>query len=123
GLIGTYERFLAILLEQTKGNLPFWLAPRQVVIIPVDTIHKEFAEEIYDELKEEKIYVTIDNRNERMSKKIREAQIMKTKIQIVIGDEEVKSNKLSLRFYGSEKIKLVDRKKIVNYLRKLSLEK
>ncbi|MGL5643330.1 MAG: threonine--tRNA ligase, partial [Metamycoplasmataceae bacterium] len=46
GLIGTYERFLAILLEQTKGNLPFWLAPRQVVIIPVDTIHKEFAEEI-----------------------------------------------------------------------------
>ncbi|MGL5205785.1 MAG: threonine--tRNA ligase [Metamycoplasmataceae bacterium] len=123
GLIGTYERFLAILLEQSKGNLPFWLAPRQVVIIPVDDNHKEFAGEIYDELKDEKIYVTIDTRNERMSKKIREAQIMKTKIQIVIGDEEVRSNKLSLRFYGSEKIKLVDRKKIVNYLRKLSLEK
>ncbi|MGL5617879.1 MAG: threonine--tRNA ligase [Metamycoplasmataceae bacterium] len=123
GLIGTYERFLAILLEQTKGNLPFWLSPRQVVIIPIDVNHKKLAEEISNELKNEKIYVSIDDRNERMSKKIREAQIMKTKIQIVIGDEEVKSNKLSLRFYGSEKIKLVNRKEIINYLRKLSLEK
>ncbi|MGL5732997.1 MAG: threonine--tRNA ligase [Metamycoplasmataceae bacterium] len=121
GLIGTYERFLAILLEQTKGNLPFWLAPRQVVIIPIDASHKDLAEEIYDELKNEKIYVTIDDRNERMSKKIREAQIMKTKIQIVIGNEEVESKKLSLRFYGSERIELVDRKEIVHYLRKLTL--
>ncbi|MGL5308955.1 MAG: threonine--tRNA ligase [Metamycoplasmataceae bacterium] len=123
GLIGTYERFLAILLEQTKGNLPFWLAPRQVVIIPVNTNHNELSEEIYAELKQERIYVTIDDRNERMSKKIREAQIMKTKIQIVIGDEEIQSGKLSLRFYGSERIEFIDRNKIINYLRKLSFEK
>lgn len=123
GLIGTYERFLAILLEQTKGNLPFWLAPRQVVIIPIDDSHNEYINEIYALLKEEKIYVTIDDRNERVSKKIREAQIMKTKIQIVIGNEEVKNNKLSLRFYGSEKIELIDKKEIIKYLRNLSLEK
>lgn len=123
GLIGTYERFLAILLEQTKGNLPFWLSPRQVVIIPIDNKNEAYVNEIYNMLKEEKIYVTIDDRNERMSKKIREAQIMKTKIQIVIGSEEVENNKLSLRFYGSEKIKIIDKKEIVNYLKALSLEK
>ena len=123
GLIGTYERFLAILLEQTKGNLPFWLSPKQVIIIPVTDNHNKYSEEIYSMLKEEDFYVTIDDRNERMSKKIRESQMSKTKIQIVIGDEEVKNNKLSLRFYGSEKIEIIHKDEIINYLKVLTLEK
>ena len=123
GLIGTYERFLAILLEQTKGNLPFWLSPRQVTIIPIDNRHNDYVNQIYDLLKKENIYVNVDDRNERMSKKIREAQIMKTKIQMVIGDEEVKGDKLSLRFYGSEQKETVDKKDIVNFLKAFYLEK
>ncbi len=123
GLIGTYERFLAILLEQTKGNLPFWLSPRQVTIIPIDNRHNDYVNQIYDLLKKENIYVNVDDRNERMSKKIREAQIMKTKIQIIIGDEEVKGDKLSLRFYGSEQKETVDKKDIVNFLKAFYLEK
>ncbi|MGL6125327.1 MAG: threonine--tRNA ligase [Metamycoplasmataceae bacterium] len=123
GLIGTYERFLAIILEQTKGNLPFWLAPKQIAIIPVDNNHKEYVDEVYKILKNEKIYVTIDDRNERISKKIREAQILKTKIQIVIGSEEAKNNKLSIRFYGSKKIESIDKSELINYVRNLALEK
>lgn len=123
GLISTYERFLAILLEQTKGNLPFWLSPKQVVIIPVTEEHNNYSKEIYQIFKQDKIHVSIDDRNERVSKKIREAQIAKTKIQIVIGDKEIEDNKLSLRFYGSEKIKIIHKDKVINYLRKLTIEK
>ncbi len=123
GLIGTYERFLAILLEQTKGNLPFALSPRQVTIIPVSDEQREYVDKIYTLLKKENIYVNVDDRNERLSKKIREAQIMKTKIQMVIGSDEVKNSKLSLRFYGSEKTETVNEKDIVKYLKALYLEK
>lgn len=123
GLIGTYERFLAILLEQTKGNLPFWLSPKQVVIIPVNESHNKYSDEVYMMLKKEKFYVTVDDRNERISKKIRESQISKTKIQIVIGDDEVKSNNLSLRFYGSDEIRIINKDEIVDYLKGLAFEK
>lgn len=124
GLIGTYERFLSIILEQTKGVLPFWLSPKQVVIIPLDSErHQKFADEIFYKLKEENIYVEIDDRNERINKKIREAQISKTKIQIVIGDEEMNSKELSLRFYGTDKITKIHKDNLVEYLRRIKDEK
>ena len=123
GLIGTYERFLSILLEQTKGNLPFWLAPKQVIIIPVTEEHKAFADEIYTQLKDNHFYVEVDDRNERISKKIREAQIKKTKIQIVIGDDEIATNELSLRFYGQKDIINIKKIELIDYLIKLRNEK
>ncbi|MBD5422938.1 MAG: threonine--tRNA ligase [Mycoplasma sp.] len=123
GLIGTYERFVSILLEQTKGNLPFWLAPKQIVIIPVNDNHIEFSEKLFNDLKANNFYVEIDDRNERMSKKIREAQISKTKIQIVIGDEEISTNTLSLRFYGESEVIKVESKNLIDYLLKLTDEK
>ena len=123
GLIGTYERFLSILLEQTKGNLPFWLAPKQVIIIPVAEEHKAFADEIYTQLKDNHFYVEVDDRNERISKKIREAQIKKTKIQIVIGDDEIATNELSLRFYGQKDIIKIKKIELIDYLIKLRNEK
>ena len=101
GLIGTYERFIAILLEQTKGNLPFWLAPKQINIIPIDVNkHLEYARNIFKQLKDKKIRVSINETNDRLSKKIRDAQISKTKYQIIIGDNEVKNNKITIRKYG-----------------------
>lgn len=124
GLIGTYERFLAILLEQTKGNLPFWLAPKQITIIPINNEnHLQFCEEIYHILKNNNFYVEIDDRNERINKKIRDAQTSKTKIQIVIGDQEVLSKELSLRFYGTEKIMKVNFDNLLDYLLELRNEK
>lgn len=123
GLIGTYERFLSILLEQTKGVLPFWLAPKQVCLIPINhDKHYPLALKLYQKLVEANFYVTIDDRNERINKKIREAQIAKTKIQIVIGDEEVQTQMLALRFYGSEAITKVHQDQLIAYLEKLTYE-
>ena len=104
GLIGTYERFISILLEQTKGNLPFWIAPRQATIIPVSIdSHIEYSDKVFKELKEQGLYVHLDDRNERVGRKIRDAQTSKTKYQIVIGDDEVKNKTITVRAYGSEK--------------------
>lgn len=124
GLIGTYERFLSILLEQTKGVLPFWLAPKQICIIPISNDkHLEFADQIYKELKENDFNVEVDDRNERINKKIRESQMQKTKIQIVIGDEELKTNNLSLRFYGTDKITQIHKNNLIDYLKELTNER
>lgn len=103
GLIGTYERFISILLEQTKGDLPFWIAPRQATIIPVNQeLHIDYAKEVQKQLEANNIRVHLDDRNERVGKKIREAQISKTKFQIVIGDDEVNAHNINVRAYGSE---------------------
>lgn len=124
GLIGTYERFLSILLEQTKGVLPFWLAPKQITIIPIDNKkHLLYADELYKELKDKNYYVEIDDREERINKKIRDAQIAKSKIQIIIGDKELGTNNLSLRFYGSEKTKKISRKNLFKFLKDLINER
>lgn len=104
GLIGTYERFISILLEQTKGDLPFWISSRQVTIIPVNNeFHLEYANEVREKLLNKGLFVHFDDRNERLGKKIREAQTSKTKFQIVIGDEEINNKNINVRAYGSEK--------------------
>ena len=113
GLIGTYERFISVLLEQTKGDLPFWLAPRQAVILPIkNSEHLEYATKIFNVLKANKIRVVLDDSDERLANKIRHYQTSKTKFQIVIGDEEVKNKSISFRKYGEEKIKTLSLKEI-----------
>ncbi len=103
GIIGTYERLLSIILEQTKGVLPLWLSPVQAIIIPVNNdLHNQYAQELAQKLRATKIRVQVDNREERLSKKIREAQISKIPYQIIVGDDEVKAKDVSYREYGSE---------------------
>lgn len=102
GLIGTYERFIATLLEQTKGVLPFWLSPRQITIIPITSDLNEYSKKLYDEFLDLDFNVNIDLRNERINKKIRDAQIQKTKYIIIMGKNEVENNILSVREYGSD---------------------
>ncbi|MGL4951543.1 MAG: threonine--tRNA ligase [Mycoplasma sp.] len=108
GIIGTFERLLSIILEQTKGVLPLWLAPHQVTVIPVNNdIHNEYCEEIKTKLRSSMIRCNIDNRDERLSKKIREAQIGKVPYQLIIGDDEVSSKKIAYRKYGKEETIIV----------------
>lgn len=103
GVIGTYERFIATLLSQFKGNIPFWLMPVQIAIIPVNNkFHLEYALEVQKELKENNIRVMLDDSEERMSKKIRECQTSKIPYQLIIGDEEVKNKTISYRKYGEQ---------------------
>lgn len=101
GLIGTYERFIAILLEQTKGNLPFWLSPRQIIVIPVTEKHYDFAQKVHKILFDLGFHSEIDLRSERISRKIREANLQKINFQLIIGDEEIEKNEISYREYGS----------------------
>ncbi|QNM93964.1 threonine--tRNA ligase [Mycoplasma sp. Pen4] len=104
GLIGTYERFVAIMLEQTKGVLPFWLAPKQFTVIPA-TNHEddiEYAKSVNKILFDADFRSKVDLRDERLGKKVREAQMSKSKIQIILGEKERLTETVSYREYGSQ---------------------
>ncbi|RRJ24675.1 threonine--tRNA ligase, partial [Pseudomonas aeruginosa] len=93
----------AFLTEETKGAFPTWLAPKQVEIIPVNLdLHYDYAKSIQDELKSQGVRVEIDDRNEKMGYKIREAQMQKIPYQIVVGDKEVENSEVNVRKYGSQ---------------------
>lgn len=103
GVVSTMERFVAFLTEETKGAFPTWLAPKQVEIIPVNVdLHYDYARLIQDELKSQGVRVEIDDRNEKMGYKIREAQMQKIPYQLVVGDKEVKNKEVNVRKYGSQ---------------------
>lgn len=120
GLIGTYERFVAILLEQTKGVLPFWLAPKQVTVIPVNMEHDfEYAKEVNDKLYALGIRSKLDSRDERMNKKIREAQMSKSKYQMILGENERLNNTVSFRKYGENNTETLPFEEFANLLLKL----
>lgn len=110
GVVSTMERFVAFLTEETKGAFPTWLAPQQVEIIPVNVdIHYDYAKQIQDELKSQGVRVNIDDRNEKMGYKIREAQMKKIPYQLVVGDKEVENNEVNVRKYGSQDQETVEK--------------
>jgi threonyl-tRNA synthetase len=96
-LLGSYERFLAILIEQFGGAFPAWLAPVQVAILPITDQQVKYAETVMAELKELGIRVELDERNESIGKKIREAELKKIPYMLIIGEKEVSSKKLAVR--------------------------
>lgn len=117
GIIGTYERYLAMLLEQTKGALPLWLSPNQIQILPVNpSIHGEYANKLNNEFLQLGYRSEVDAREERLAKRIREAQISKIPYQLIIGDEEVNSgNIITFRCYGEQE----DKKCTLNEFKKI----
>lgn len=120
GLVGTYERFVATLLEQTKGNLPFWLAPKQVTIIPVNEKENlEYARKVNAILFDNDFRSKVDEREERLGKKMREAQISKSKFQLILGNKEQQENLVSYREYGKSETITVTIEEFVNKLIKL----
>ena len=96
-ILGSSDRFMSFLLEETKGNLPVWLSPHQVKILPISEKHTEYAFKVKDELFKEQIRVDVDDRNEKIGYKIREAQLMKVPYMLVVGDKEIEENKVSVR--------------------------
>ena len=101
-VLGSFERFIGILLENYGGDLPFWLAPRQVVIATITDAANDYAESLYDLLKSNNIRVQLDSRNEKISYKIREHSLLKVPFILAIGSKEVEENKVSVRTFGSE---------------------
>lgn len=96
-LLGSLERFLGILIEHYMGAFPLWLAPVQLIILPISEKHHNYANEIYEKIKSNNIKAEIDLRNEKLNYKIREAQLQKIPFMIIIGDKEEKEKTISVR--------------------------
>lgn len=96
-ILGSSDRFISFLLEETKGNLPTWLAPVQVKVLPIADSHVEYANKVKEELQRVGIRVVVDNRNEKIGYKIREAQLQKIPYMLIIGDKEVEANAVGVR--------------------------
>lgn len=103
GVVSTMERFVAFLIEEYKGAFPTWLAPVQVEIIPVSNeVHFEFAKEIEEQLVAADFRVEMDDREEKLGYKIREAQMQKIPYMLVLGDKELESGNVNVRKYGEQ---------------------
>ncbi len=102
-ILGSLDRFIAFLLEETKGVLPLWLAPLQVEVIPVNAqAHGQYASEINQLLKKNNIRSHLDDRNEKLGYRIREAQLHKVPVQIVVGNRDMENKTVTVRNYGSK---------------------
>lgn len=104
GVVSTMERFVAFLIEEYKGAFPAWLAPVQVEVIPVSPdVHHDYAESVREALLAEGFRVDVDNRDEKLGYKIREAQTQKIPYMLVLGDKEAEAGEVNVRKYGEQK--------------------
>ena len=117
-ILGSLDRFIAFLLEETKGNLPLWLAPTQVVLIPVSGEHQgEYSKELKDLFTKNGIRVEVDDRNEKLGYRMREAQIKKIPYSLVIGDNEKENKTVTYRRHGSDEKVTVTNEEFINLLK------
>ena len=123
-ILGSLDRFIAFLLEETKGALPLWLAPNQIEVIPVNNAyHLDYASEIYKELLNHGYRVNIDKREEKLGYKIREAVMKKIPIILVLGQKEVDDKTISYRCYGSEETHTLSKNDFLSYLEEKTANK
>ena len=123
-VFGSIDRFMAYYLEETKGCLPVWLSPVQVNIIPVNNeYHLDYSSEIYDILRDNNIRVELDNRDEKLSYKMRESQTRKIPYTIILGDKERDENLISYRLHGSNETISVDKNEFISLINNLIINK
>lgn len=102
-ILGTLDRFTAFLLEETKGVLPLWLAPTQIDVIPVNNeYHLDYSNEVFEALKKEDVRIELDNRDEKLSYRMRDSQMKKIPYTLIIGDKERDNKEVSYRKFGSQ---------------------
>ena len=118
-IFGSIDRTIAYYLEETKGVLPVWLAPTQINIIPVNMeYHLDFCNELRDYLLDKGFRVSVDDKDEKLSYKMRESQTKKIPYTLIIGDNEVKNGTISYRLHGSKDTVTIDKKDFVKLLNK-----
>ncbi len=123
-ILGSIDRFMAFLLEETKGNLPLWIAPIQARILPVSNEYQiDYANEILDLLKKAGIRADLDNREEKVGYRMREAQTKKIPLTIILGDNEVKDNSISYRKFGCQETTTLPKEEFVKEVLKTIEEK
>lgn len=103
-ILGSLERFIGILLENTAGKLPLWLSPRQVRVMPISLENLAYAEQVAEELRNAGLRVELDDRNETVSKKVREAQLDRVNYQLVVGQREADAHAVAVRTRGNRQL-------------------
>ncbi|MBD0366398.1 MAG: threonine--tRNA ligase, partial [Flavisolibacter sp.] len=98
--LGTHERFIGFLLEHYAGKFPVWLAPLQVKVLPISDKFGDYAKEVLQKLKNADIRAAVDDRNEKIGKKIRDTELMKVPYMLVVGEKELNEQKVSIRRQG-----------------------
>ncbi|GAA3784837.1 threonine--tRNA ligase [Corallibacter vietnamensis] len=111
---GSMERFIAILLEHTGGNFPLWLMPEQVIVLSISEKYEKYAKKVLNLLENNEIRALIDNRNETMGKKIREAEMKKIPYMIIVGENEEQEDKVSVRQHGGEDLGMISVQEFTN---------
>jgi len=120
GVVSTMERFIAFLIEEYKGAFPTWLSPVQVQVIPVSpSVHFDYAKEVKENLQRHGFRVELDERDEKIGYKIREAQMKKIPYMLVVGDKEVEEKAVNVRKYGEQKSETVS---YIDFLEALTKE-
>ena len=114
---GSMERFIAILLENTAGDFPLWLAPEQFIILPISEKYTEYAEKVLQLLEINDICGTIDKRNEKTGKKIRDAEINKLPFMLIVGENEEKEQTISVRRRGKGDLGTMSIEKVIQYFK------
>ncbi len=99
---GSMERFIAVLLEHTGGNFPLWLVPEQAIVLSISEKHEKYAKKVLNSLENNEIRALVDNRNETMGRKIREAEMNKIPYMLIIGEQEAENGTVSVRKHGGE---------------------
>lgn len=123
-ILGSIDRFIALLLEETKGALPLWLAPVGINIIPVNNeYHLDYAREVYKMLLDADYRVEIDERDEKLSYKMRESQIKKIPITLILGQKEVDNKEISFRLFGSSETTTMSQKEFMDYINDLKVNR
>lgn len=123
-LLGSLERFIGVYLEHVGGAFPFWLAPEQAIIIPVkNELHLEAANKLEKELKAKGFRARVDDRNESMGLKTRQAQTGKIPFMLVLGDKEIEANAVAVRRYGEQKSETMAKDSLINLFETFDLEK
>jgi threonyl-tRNA synthetase len=119
---GSLERFVAVLIEHCAGNFPLWLAPEQVIILPISEKFVAYADEIKLTLENEGISGSIDNRDEKIGRKIRDAEVKKIPFMIIVGEKEQEDRKLSLRKHGAGDLGTFSPEEFVAYFQSIIKE-
>ena len=123
-IFGTFDRFTAFILEETKGAFPLWLAPCQINIIPVSNEHHlDYCEEVKERLQKEGFRVLVDARNEKLGYKMRESQMKKIPMTLVLGDREKENKTVNFRTYSSNDTKEISIDEYINLLKEMVKEK
>jgi threonyl-tRNA synthetase len=97
---GSLERFVAVLIEHCAGNFPLWLSPEQVAILPISEKYQDYAQQVYDRLMQEEIRGYVDNRDEKIGRKIRDAEVKKVSYMLIVGEKEQENEIVSVRKHG-----------------------